>query len=252
MSGMKCGLLGEKLGHSWSPEIHRRLGDYEYLLYERKEEELEAFLRRGDWHGMNVTIPYKKKVIPFLDELSPTARALGSVNTIVRREDGTLFGDNTDVYGFEEMVRYFGFPLSGMKTLVLGNGGVSASVREAMRRLGASPVLTVSRSGEYNYQNLELQADADFIVNTTPVGMYPAVDASPVDLAVFPSLRGVIDIIYNPPETVLMRQAREKGIQTCNGLYMLVAQAWRAAEAFLAREIPVRIVEEIYQEMMNR
>ena len=248
MSRMKCGLLGKTLGHSWSPAIHHGLADYEYLLYEKQEEEIEDFLRKGDWHGMNVTIPYKKTVVPFLEELSPVAAALGSVNTIVRREDGTLYGDNTDVYGFEEMVKRFGFAVQGRKTLVLGSGGASVSVREALRRLGAETVV-ISRSGEYNYTNLSLQADAEFLVNTTPVGMYPTMEAAPLDLRELPAVWGVIDIIYNPPETKLMRQAGEMGIPACNGLYMLVAQAWKAAEKFLGESIPESRAEKIYQEM---
>ena len=249
MSRMKCGLLGKKLGHSWSPRIHRDLGDYEYLLYERQEEEIPDFLRNGDWHGMNVTIPYKKTVIPFMDELSPTAKELGSVNTVVRREDGSLWGDNTDVYGFEAMVRYFGFGVGGKKTLVLGSGGASVSVQAALKRLGADPVIVISRSGEYNYQNLELQSDAQYVVNTTPVGMYPETEASPLDLRELPACRGVMDIIYNPPETRLMKQAAEMGLPVCNGLYMLVAQAWRSAEQFLGESIPESKVEKIYQDM---
>ena len=249
MSQMKCGLLGKKLGHSWSPQIHRELGKYEYLLYERPEEEIERFLREGDWRGMNVTIPYKKTVVPFLDELSPVAEVLGSVNTVIREADGRLRGDNTDVYGFEAMARRFGFRVQGKKTLVLGSGGASVSVAAALRRLGADPVVIISRSGENNYQNLYLQADAEYVVNTTPVGMYPDVDAAPLDLRDLPSCRGVMDIIYNPPETKLMRQAAELGIPACSGLYMLVAQAWRSAEQFLGESIPESRVEQIYREL---
>ena len=252
MNRMKCGLIGKTLAHSRSPEIHRDLGDYEYRLYEMPEEEIEGFLRDGDWRGMNVTIPYKKTVVPFLTELSPVAESLGSVNTIVRREDGSLWGDNTDVYGFEAMTKYFGFDgLAGKKCLVLGSGGASVSVLEALRRMGAKPVV-ISRSGEFNYGNLGLQADAEYVVNTTPVGMYPNMDAAPLDLRDLPGCRGVIDIIYNPPETRLMRQARELGVPTCNGLYMLVAQAWRSAEQFLGEEIPESTVEKIYREMAAR
>ena len=245
---MICGLLGKTLGHSRSPEIHARLGTYEYRLYERQEEEIPDFLRNGEWRGLNVTIPYKKTVVPFLDGMSPAAASLGSVNTILRREDGSLWGDNTDVTGFEAMVRRFRFPVAGEKVLVLGSGGASAAVREALHRLDARPV-TISRSGEYNYQNLFLHADAGFVVNTTPVGMFPRMDASPLDLRELPALRGVIDIIYNPLETRLMRQAAERGIPCCNGLYMLVAQAWRGSELFQGQPIPESRVEEIYQEM---
>lgn len=249
MSRMKCGLLGRKLGHSWSPRIHRDLGEYEYLLYEKEEAEIPAFLLEGDWQGMNVTIPYKKTVLPFLSELSPLAAELGSVNTIVRREDGSLFGDNTDVHGFEAMVRRFGFDMRGKKTLVLGSGGASVSAIAALRRLGADPVVTISRTGEYNYQNLHLQADAEYVVNTTPVGMYPETDAAPLDLRELPACRGVLDIIYNPPETRLMHQAREMELTACNGLYMLIAQARRSAELFTGENIPEERVEKIYRDL---
>lgn len=243
---LKCGLLGKTLGHSRSPEIHRYLGDYEYLLYEKREDELESFLREGDWTGMNVTIPYKKAVLPFLDALSPVARRIGSVNTILRRPDGSLFGDNTDVAGFIAMVRYAGFSVSGKKVLVLGSGGASVSVCEALRSLGAEPVV-ISRTGKWNYDNLEEQADAPYLVNATPVGMFPHPDASPVDLSRLPACAGVLDLIYNPPVTLLMKQAAEKGIPSVNGLYMLIAQARKSAEIFTGRPIPDDRTEAIFR-----
>lgn len=251
MREIKCGLLGKTLGHSRSPEIHSRLGDYPYRLYEMPETEVPAFLRSGEWTGLNVTIPYKKTVVPFLDELSPVADRIGSVNTIVRRTDGSLYGDNTDVYGFEAMVRRAGFELKGEKTLVLGSGGASAAVQEALRRLGADPVVVISRSGPFHYGNLHLQADATYLVNTTPVGMYPETDAQPLDLAALPGLRGVLDLIYRPLETKLLKQAGELGIPGRNGLYMLVAQAWKSAEQFLGEKIPEERVETIYREMIK-
>ena len=245
---LHCGLLGKKLGHSRSPEIHRELGDYEYLLYEKAEDEVEGFIRHGNWDGLNVTIPYKKTVIPFLDELSPVSARLGSVNTVVRRADGSLFGDNTDVSGFEAMVRFSGFPVSGAKILVLGSGGASVSVCEALRMQNAEPVV-ISRTGENNYDNLTRHTDARFVVNTTPVGMFPDTDASPLDLSRLPSCRGVLDIIYNPPVTLLMRQAESLGIPSVNGLYMLVAQARRSAELFTGRLISDPEVERIFRLM---
>ncbi len=247
MDRMKCGLIGRKLGHSWSPRIHRELGDYDYGLYEMEEGEIEPFLRNGTWRGMNVTIPYKKTVVPYLDELSPAAEALGSVNTIVRGKDGRLYGDNTDVFGFEAMARRFGFDLRGKKILVLGSGGASAAVREALERLGAGPVIIISRSGENHYGNISRHADAEYIVNTTPVGMYPETDAMPLDPAEIPGCRGVMDIIYNPPDTKLTRRARELGIRACTGLYMLVGQAWKSAEMFLGQEIPESRIESVYR-----
>ena len=250
MKKIQCGLLGEKLGHSRSPEIHAKLGDYEYCLYEKRPEEVESFIREGSWRGMNVTIPYKKKVIPYLDQLSPSAERMGSVNTIIRRPDGTLFGENTDVYGFEALVEFSGFEMKGRKTLILGSGGASASVREALRRSGTEPVV-ISRTGENNYDNLEKHSDAAFVVNTTPVGMYPQTDAAPLDLKRIRGCAGVLDLIYNPLETRLIMQAKTLGIPAYNGLYMLVAQAWRAAELFMDQNIPVSRIEEIYRGLLK-
>ena len=157
---LRCGLLGTTLGHSYSPAIHRRLGDYSYVLFEKAEDELDGFLRSGDFDGLNVTIPYKKAVVPYCSALSPAARALGSVNTIVRRPDGTLYGDNTDLAGFLYMVKCSGVAVAGEKALVLGSGGASVTVVEALRQLGAREVMVISRSGANNYENLERHRDA--------------------------------------------------------------------------------------------
>jgi len=245
----RFGLLGEHLGHSRSPEIHRRLGEEKYDLFEVAPDELEAFMREGEWDGINVTIPYKQKVIPYLDEMSDVARETGSVNTIVRR-GGKLYGDNTDVYGFMEMVRHARFELKGKEVLVLGSGGASRAVQTGLKRLGADSIV-ISRSGENNYQTIWKFRGARYIVNATPVGMFPEAEASPLDIAEFRELEGVMDLIYNPPETRFMAQARLLGVRTENGLYMLVAQAWKSAEQFLEKEIDESVVEEIYQEMME-
>ena len=229
---MKCGLLGEKLGHSYSPQIHALLADYEYLLYEKATDEVEDFVRRGDWHGLNVTIPYKKTVIPFCDELSETAAAIGSVNTLLHRPDGTILGDNTDAYGFRHMLRKTGFEPEGKKALVCGTGGASATVCAVLKQLGAK-VVTLSRSGEDNYTNLDRHADAKLLVNTTPLGMYPKNGAQAVDLVAFPQLGAVLDVVYNPARTALLMQAETLGIPHAGGLTMLVAQAKRACEIFL-------------------
>ena len=175
---MKSGLLGRKLGHSYSPQIHKYLGTYSYELFEKEPEEIEEFIRRGDFSGINVTIPYKKDVIPFLDELSPKAIKMGSVNTIVRRQDGTLFGHNTDYFGFHSMVCRSGITVAGKKVLVLGSGGTSNTAVKVLEDMGAQ-VIIVSRSGENNYGNLHLHQDAAVIVNTTPVGMYPQTVSRP-------------------------------------------------------------------------
>lgn len=228
---MKCGLLGGKLSHSYSPQIHRCLADYSYELFEKTPEELESFLKNGDFTGLNVTIPYKKAVIPYCDELSERAAQLGAVNTIVRRPDGSLIGHNTDYFGFSSMVARSGLQVADKKVLVLGSGGASATAVAVLLELGANVVI-ISRSGEDNYDNLHRHADAAVIVNTTPVGMYPNVGASPVDLALFPKLEGVLDVVYNPARTQLLLEAEARGLIAINGLWMLVAQAKESAEWF--------------------
>ena len=208
---MECGLLGRKLGHSYSPQIHACLGDYSYTLFEKEPEEVADFLKNGDFTGLNVTIPYKKTVIPYLDELSPAAKKLGAVNTVVRREDGTLFGHNTDYFGFASLLNRSGLDVAGKKVLVLGSGGASNTVTAVLTGLGAEAVV-ISRSGENNYENLQRHEDAAVIVNATPVGMYPNTGVSPVDLKRFPKLEGVLDVIYNPARTQLLlgKEAMEK------------------------------------------
>ena len=252
---MKCGLLGEKLGHSYSPQIHAELADYEYKLYEKAPDEVEDFVRRGDWHGLNVTIPYKKTVIPFCDELSETARAIGSVNTLLKRPDGTIFGDNTDAFGFETLLtQTLKADISGWKALVLGTGGASVTVCAMLRKRGAQ-VVPISRSGKDNYTNLEWHRDAKLLVNTTPVGMYPKNGASLVDLGVFPKLEAVLDVVYNPARTALLLQAEKRGIPCAGGLTMLVAQAKRSAEIFLAHALLdgeiARITRQLARQMQN-
>ena len=248
---MKSGLLGRKLGHSYSPQIHGFLGDYSYDLFEKEPEEVEEFLRNGDFQGINVTIPYKKDVIPFLDELSPAAVKMGSVNTVVRRSDGTLFGHNTDYFGFTSMVRRSGIDVAGKKVLVLGSGGTSNTAVKALADLGAK-VIIISRSGENNYDNLHLHADAAVIVNTTPVGMYPKTGAAPIDLKQFPALEGVLDVIYNPARTQLLLDAESLGLPHENGLWMLVAQAKEAAEYFGGKKLPEELIGQVYQKMSAR
>ena len=248
---MKCGLLGRKLGHSYSPQIHNLLGDYSYVLFEKEPEELENFLKNGEFSGLNVTIPYKKEVIPYLSELSPTAQKMGCVNTILRRSDGTLYGHNTDYFGFTSLVRHAGLSVTGKKVLVLGSGGASNTAVAALKDLGASPVV-ISRSGENNYQNLHRHTDAAAIVNTTPVGMYPNTGVSPIDLALFLHLEGVLDVIYNPARTQLLLDAEKLGIPRENGLWMLVAQAKEAAEVFTGGKISDEVIEKIYRRLSHQ
>ena len=248
---MKCGLLGRKLGHSYSPQIHNLLGDYSYVLFEKEPEKLENFLKNGDFSGLNVTIPYKKEVIPYLSELSPTAKKMGCVNTVLRRSDGTLYGHNTDYFGFTSLVRHAGLSVAGKKVLVLGSGGASNTAVAALKDLGANPVV-ISRSGENNYGNLHLHRDAAAIVNATPVGMYPNTGVSPIDLALFPHLEGVLDVIYNPARTQLLLDAEKLGIPRENGLWMLVAQAKEAAEVFTGGKISDEVIEKIYRRLSHQ
>lgn len=248
---MQCGLLGRKLGHSYSPQIHNLLGDYSYVLFEKESEELENFLKNGDFSGLNVTIPYKKEVIPYLSELSPTAKKMGCVNTVLRRSDGTLYGHNTDYFGFTSLVRHAGLSVTGKKVLVLGSGGASNTAVAALKDLGASPVV-ISRSGENNYGNLHLHRDAAAIVNATPVGMYPNTGVSPIDLGLFPHLEGVLDVIYNPARTQLLLDAEKLGIPRENGLWMLVAQAKEAAEVFTGGKISDEVIEKIYRQLSHQ
>ena len=242
---IKCGLLGRSLSHSYSPQIHGMLGTYSYRLFEKEPEDLEFFLKEGDFTGINVTIPYKKDVIPYLDMLSPTAQKLGAVNTIIRQKDGRLYGHNTDYSGFRTMVSASRIHVSGKKVLILGSGGASNTAAAVLKEMDAN-VIVISRSGENRYENLHQHTDAVLIVNTTPVGMYPNTGVSPVDLSVFPNLEGVLDVIYNPSRTKLLLQAESRGLVALNGLLMLVAQAKEAAEYFTGTPISDEIVQSIY------
>ncbi len=256
------GLLGRTLGHSWSVSIHQALGCESYRLIELEPEELEGFLRREDIGGLNVTIPYKREVMKFCDEIDPTAAAIGSVNTLVRR-DGKLCGYNTDIDGFLYMLRRAKISLTGKKTVILGSGGASLTAQAAARREGAREVVVVSRTGANNYENLpDRHSDAEILVNTTPVGMWPKLEGSPVDLRLLPKVSAVVDVIYNPGRTNLLLQAEEIGhwqrmpgyetsepgerhIRYTGGLSMLVAQAKRAEELFFDKAISDGETEKI-------
>ena len=248
------GLLGRKLGHSWSVPIHTALGCESYRLIELEPEELSAFLAQENIGGLNVTIPYKLDVMPFCDEIDEAAKAIGSVNTLARR-NGKLYAWNTDAAGFQWMARQTGISLAGRKVLVLGSGGASRTAVAVCRAAGAREVIVISRSGEHNYENLSRHADAEIIVNTTPVGMYPKTGESPVDLTGFPACQGVLDVVYNPRRTALLLQAEELGIPCSDGLPMLVAQAKAAEEHFFERSIPdsenERILARLRQETTN-
>ena len=243
---MVCGLLGRKLGHSYSPQIHAHFGNYTYQLFEKEPEDVAYFLRSNSFHGINVTIPYKKFAAQNCDRLTPIAKRLGSVNTVVRMEDGTLLGHNTDYFGFKSMVERTGLNLTGKKVLILGSGGASVTVQAVLEDIHALPVV-ISRSGENNYANLDRHSDASAIVNATPVGMYPETQAQPIDLLIFKNLEGVFDLIYNPAHTRLLQAAEERNIKAANGLWMLVAQAKESAELFLDQKIPDELINKIHK-----
>ncbi len=249
---MRCGLFGHPLGHTYSPAIHAQLGDYHYEVFDTPPEKLDAFLKKGDWDGLNVTIPYKKAVIPYCQALSPMAAKTGSVNVLVRRKDGTLYGDNTDAFGFSWMIRQGGMVIAGKKAVVLGNGGVSPTVCAVLEEMGAASIAVISRRGEDNYENLSRHADAQILVNTTPVGMYPGNGTSAVDLREFPRCEGVLELIYNPARTALMMQAQALGIPAVGGLGMLVAQAKKAAELFTGKTLEKERIHRITADLAFR
>ncbi len=241
----RFGLLGRTLGHSYSPRLHAMLGNYTYELYPVEPEALGEFLRRGEFDGLNVTIPYKEAVIPYCQALSPEAEAIGSVNTLIRRPDGSLYGDNTDAAGFWGMLRKSWISVAGRKVLVLGSGGASRTVCHVLRKQGAREVVVISRRGEDNYDTLGRHRDAEIIVNTTPLGMYPETEAVPLSLKRFPRCRGVLDLVYNPARTRLLMDAKDLGIPHWGGLTMLVAQAAAASERFTGQAVPPERLDEM-------
>ena len=249
---MKYGLIGGKLGHSFSKPIHEKIGGYSYGLKELTEKELDIFMRERDFLGINVTIPYKSAVIPYLDYIDPMAEKIGAVNTISNR-GARLYGYNTDFCGMKMLIEKQGLDYKGKKVLILGTGGSSKTAAAVAESLGAKEVVFVSRKGEVNYENVyALHADADFIINTTPCGMYPDNFSSPVDLSGFPELKGVTDVVYNPLKTRLCLEAEEKGINASCGLYMLVAQAVLACEKFLGKELSVKeLTDKIFAEIQG-
>ena len=251
------GLLGRKLGHSFSPQIHRQIGEaagrtYDYVLFEKEPEELEAFIKGGEWEGLNVTVPYKEDVIPFLDELSGEAAAIGAVNTIVRK-DGKLIGYNTDYYGFMHTLDINGVRVEGAKCLVLGAGGASKAVIAVLNDMDAGQVVVMSRSGDVTFADLSEHKDADILINTTPVGMYPDTGKSLVYPGTFTKLKWVVDLIYNPLRTNLLCQAKKSLMEPVSGLQMLVSQAVYSYMLFTDRVIDDRdeITEKIAGEMRS-
>lgn len=251
---MQYGLIGEHLPHSFSPEIHRRIGDYPYELKELSPQEVGAFLQRREFKGINVTIPYKQTVIPYLDEMDEAAKAIGAVNTVVNR-GGKLCGYNTDFGGLKALIERTGVSVAGKKVLIFGTGGTSNTAHAVLGALGAKTVLKASTSGKQgavSYREaLTEHADAEILVNTTPCGMFPKLEGMAADPADFPRAKAVIDVVYNPLRTDLLQRAASLGIPCCGGLYMLVTQAILAAEHFFDTKIPAEKAESIYRQILT-
>lgn len=251
---MDYGLIGEKLGHSYSKDIHEMLADYTYDLCPLTKEEFKTFMEEHAFKSINVTIPYKQDVIPYLDEIDENAKAIGAVNTIVNK-DGKLCGHNTDFSGFMYMLKKHNISIENKKCVVLGAGGASKAVVAVLNKMGAKEVIIVDiikTDNSITYEEcFSKHTDADFIANASPVGMYPKCDASPVDLEKFPNCKAVADVIYNPLETKLVAQANSLGMIGVNGLEMLVAQALYAVEFFLDTKLDEAKIDEVFQKIYN-
>ncbi len=249
---MKYGLIGEKLSHSFSKSIHESIADYTYEIKEIPRESLDCFMKEKDFCGINVTIPYKQSVMPYLDFIDEKALEIGAVNTVVNR-GGKLYGYNTDFGGMKMLIEKQGFSYEGKKIVILGSGGTAKTARAVAVNLGAGEIITVSRKGEVNYDNLlSLHGDCDYIINTTPCGMFPNTDESAVDVSLFENLRGVTDVVYNPLKTKLCLDCERQGIKCEGGLYMLVAQAVLASVFFSGKYLDVKkIADEVYGRISN-
>lgn len=245
---MKCALIGERLGHSYSKIIHEAFGLYPYELISLQENEVEIFAKSREFDGFNVTIPYKRTVMPYCSYISPEAMKIGSVNTVVRTSDG-LHGYNTDYFGFKSLAERAKISFENKNVVILGSGGTSLTARAVAADSGAKSIKIVSRSGEYNYGNLDALSDCEVLINTTPVGMYPNNGASAVTLDSFPRCEAVLDVIYNPLRTELIMQAQERGIKCSGGLYMLVAQAAQSAKYFCSAEIDRDRIENVFRSL---
>lgn len=251
---MTYGCIGERLGHSFSKEIHNKIADYPYELCEVAKDELDRFAIKRDFTAINVTIPYKELIIPHLYYIDEHARLIGAVNTVVNR-DGRLYGYNTDFFGMSELLRHAGISVAGKKVCILGTGGTSKTSYAVCTALGAREVIKVSRNANKEAIDYEMlvgeHADTEIIINTTPVGMFPHNEGVPVDISVFPKLCGVIDAVYNPLKTKLIREAEKRRIPAEGGLYMLVAQAVRASEIFLDKKYDESIIDKVYSDIVR-
>ena len=257
---MKYGLIGEHLGHSFSKQIQTRIAeienvkDYDYQLVELDKEEFKEFMEKKDFKGINVTIPYKKDVIPYLDEMDESAKAIGAVNTIIN-VDGKLKGYNTDFGGFLYMVKAHNVHMEGKKVLIIGNGGACAAVKAVCKHENAKDIVIVSRSanrGAIGYDEMYTShLDADIVVNTSPVGMFPNIVNAPIDVSWFHKLECVLDVVYNPILTRLCFEAQEADIKRVIGLEMLIAQAKYTFEIFENMSFDDSIIDEIKKEMLK-
>ena len=251
---MEYGCIGERLSHSFSKEIHNLIADYEYELKELSPSEVEGFISSRDFSAVNVTIPYKETVIPFLDEIDESASLIGAVNTVVKK-DGRLFGFNTDFFGMSALLTRLGITPKDKKVLILGTGGTAKTAYSVCKHLGAKEIVKASRSedkGGVLYTNIyKYHTDSEIIINTTPVGMYPNISDTPINISSFPNLSGVVDAIYNPIKTALVLEAEKRGIKAIGGLYMLVAQAKKASEHFLGISYPDALCDEVYEKVLK-
>ena len=251
---MRYGLIGEKLGHSFSKDIHERIADYTFDLIPLSKEEFKTFMEKKEFTALNVTIPYKKDVIPYLDEMDEHAKAIGAVNTIVNR-DGKLKGYNTDFTGFLYMVKKHNVHMEGKKVLIIGNGGASAAIQAVVQHESAGSMViidVVPGNGAISYDEMfSSHLDAEIIINTSPIGMYPRIGNAPIDISMFHKCEAVLDVIYNPILTRLCFEAQEMDIKRVNGLEMLIAQAKQSVEFFLDKSIDDQIIDDIYQDMLR-
>lgn len=253
---MLYGLIGEKLGHSFSKEIHEKIEKYQYELKEIAKEDIDSFLKTKDFLGINVTIPYKQTVIPYLDYIDDKAKGINAVNTIVNK-NGKLYGYNTDYYGLKRVIENNGIVALNKKVLILGTGGTSKTATSVLKDMGAKEIIYASRTpdeeNEYSYQEiLEEHTDVNIIINTTPIGMYPNNDSCILDISNFNNLEAVCDVIYNPLKTQIILDAIDRGLKYANGLYMLVSQAVIASNYFTDNEVDIKIIDKIYKEIENK
>lgn len=249
---MKYGLIGEKLGHSFSKEIHERIADYKYELCEVAKDDFDEFFKNRDFISINVTIPYKERVIPYLDYIDDIALSIGAVNTVVNK-DGKLYGYNTDYYGLKSLIEKRNIDVENKKVLILGTGGTSKTATAVVKTLGAKEIIYASINGEigtFTYEEvLEKHTDSEVIINTTPCGMYPNNDGLLIDINLFKNLIGVVDVVYNPLLTTILQNAKANNLKYASGLYMLVSQAVYASAIFQDKEVSHDLIDEVFEEI---